>query len=425
LARLLDWLSWKYSVLFLVSAGNYGGPVDLGRPWSEFAGVAPEEVVHQIVKSVAAETRHRRLLSPAEGMNVLTVAAIHADEDPSNVRTSWIEAAAPGFPSPVNAQGQGYKRSVKPDVLAPGGRVAFLRPVLDSETELKYPRVSYNPGQLVATPGTTQGDVTATVPTRGTSNATALMSRAAAFVVPVLDELRQMDGGEVLNTVPDALWLKALLVHGARWGKVGEAYEDLLKSADNSNKFAEYLTRLLGYGRVDLDAIRECTEHRVTALAGGSLEADAGAVHRFPLPPSLSGKRGWRSLTITLVWMTPIHPVNHRWRRSHLWFRTPTSKMRLGSSGHLKRQGADWQAAQRGTVQHEVFEGDKAAAFVDGDEVVVHVSCREDAKVLNGAVPYALAVTLEVDECIGIDIYTEVRERVQNRLRVAAGGSVS
>jgi hypothetical protein len=75
---------------------------------------------------------------------------------------------------------------------------------------------------------------------------------------------------------------------------------------------------------------------------------------------------------------------------------------------------------QRGTVQHEVFEGEKAAAFVDGDDVVIHVSCREDAKVLSGEVPYAIAVTLEVDAAIGIDIYAEIRERVLSKVRVAA-----
>ena len=419
LARLLDWLSWKYSVLFLVSAGNYSTPVKLGRPWSELSEASHDDVVEQIVMGVAAETRHRRLLSPAEGMNIVTVAALHSDEDASTVRANWIDAARVGFPSPLNAQGQGYKRSVKPEVLAAGGRAAFTRPLLGSEAELKYPGVTYGPGQLVATPGATQGDLTATVPSRGTSNATALMSRAAAFVVPVLDELRQMDGGEALNSVPDALWLKALLVHAARWGELGEAYEALLGSDDNSGKLTEYLTRLLGYGGVDLDTIRQCTERRVTALAGGSLDADAGAEHRFPLPPSLSGKRGWRSLAVTLVWMTPIQPLNHRWRRAHLWYKTPTSKMKVGSRGHLKRNGADWMAAQRGTVQHEVFEGDKAAAFVDGEDIVVHVSCREDAKVLSGAVPYALAVTLEVDEEIEVDIYAEIRERVQQKLKVA------
>ncbi len=425
LARLLDWLSWKYNVLFLVSAGNHGQPIGLGCPWSELATVPVEEIRDRMVKAVAAETRHRRLLSPAEGMNVLTVGAIHEDSDPTPLRPSWIDPAIFGFPSPINAQGQGYRRSVKPDVLAPGGRVALLRPLQDSDTELSMPRVAYGPGQLVATPGPTAGDVSATVPSRGTSNATALMSRAAAFLAPVLAELRESEGGQILNRLAEAIWLKALLVHGAGWGEAGEAYQALFKTRNNSNELAEYLTRLLGFGRVDFDAVRECTETRVTALAGGTLTAETGAEHRFPLPPSFSGKRGRRRLVVTLAWMTPVHPLNHRWRRAHLWFSSPQSKLSIGSSKHLERRDADWQAVQRGTVQHEVFEGDKAAAFVDGDEVIIHVSCREDAKVLEGAVPYALAVTLEVDPAIGVDIYTEVRQRVQNKLRVAANSGLA
>jgi hypothetical protein len=422
LARLLDWLSWKYSVLFLVSAGNHGRPIALGRPWSELAAVPTEDLHDLVVKAVAADTRHRRLLSPAEGMNALTVGAVHEDGDSTTLRPNWIDPAKLGFPSPVNAQGQGYKRSVKPDVLAPGGRAALVKPLLNTSTELTLPRVAYGPGQLVATPGPTAGDVSATVPNRGTSNATALMSRGAALLVPVLAELRETEGGQALDQVAYAVWLKALLVHGARWGEAGDAYQALFRTPANCNKLAEYLTRLLGFGRVDLNAVRECTKARVTALAGGTLAAEAGAEHRFPLPPSLSGKRGWRRLVVTLAWMTPIHPLNHRWRRAHLWFASPQSKLSVGSKKHLERRGADWQAVQRGTVQHEVFEGGKAAAFVDGDEVVVHVSCREDAKVLSGAVPYALAVTLEVDTAIGIDIYTEVRERVLSKVRVVAGG---
>jgi type I restriction enzyme M protein len=54
-------------------------------------------------------------------------------------------------------------------------------------------------------------------------------------------------------------------------------------------------------------------------------------------------------------------------------------------------------------------------------EIVIHVSCREDAAVLADAVPYALAVTLEVDEAMGVDIYTEIQERVRAKLRIAGG----
>jgi hypothetical protein len=419
LARLLDWLSWKYKVLFLVSAGNHPRPIELGGPWSELDGNSHEELCNHILKAVAADTRNRRLLSPAEGVNALTVGALHEDNDSATVRASWLDPANFGYPSLINAHGPGYKRSVKPEVLAPGGRIALERPLTNSETRLSLPRVTYGPGQLVATPGPTPGDLSASVQSRGSSNATALMSRAAAFLVPTLDELRNAEGSRVLNAAPDAIWLKALLVHGARWSEVGKAYDAVFRTPQNGNNLAEYLSHMLGYGRADAEAVRECTATRVTALAGGNLQSEAGAEHRFPLPPSLSGKRGRRRLVITLAWMTPIHPLNQRWRRAHLWFSTPQSKLSVGSNKHLERTGADWQAVQRGTVQHEVFEGEKAVAVVDGDEIVVQVNCREDASSLTDSVPYALAVTLEVEDSIGIEIYTEVRERVQTRLRVA------
>jgi hypothetical protein len=95
---------------------------------------------------------------------------------------------------------------------------------------------------------------------------------------------------------------------------------------------------------------------------------------------------------------------------------TPKSKLKVN------RVGPDWRTAQRGTLQHATFEGESAAAFVDGEDIVVRMSCREDAPGLESSVPYAIAVTLEVADDIGVDIYTEVRERVRQRLQVLPSG---
>jgi hypothetical protein len=68
------------------------------------------------------------------------------------------------------------------------------------------------------------------------------------------------------------------------------------------------------------------------------------------------------------------------------------------------------------------MEGDRAAAFVDGENLEIRVNCRPDAGVLEDAVPYALATTLEVAEEIGVDIYNEVRVRVHAaRVQVTPG----
>jgi hypothetical protein len=268
------------------------------------------------------------------------------------------------------------------------------------------------PGIEVAAPGAHHGDVTHTTKTRGTSNAAALLTRAGAMLAPVLSELRLGEGAAALAGIPDAVVMKALLAHGARWGELGTTIHGHFGAIANADNRTERVTRLVGFGRLEIDDVAECSTTRVTGVGSGALAANEGAEHRFPLPPSLSGKRGLRRLTVTLAWFTPVNPLSHKWRKAQLWFETPQSKLKV------KRVGPGWQAAQRGTLQHETFEEEAASAFVDGDEVVVRVSCREDAPGLVGSVPYAIAVTLEVAEEIGIDIYTEIRERVRQRLQV-------
>jgi len=419
LARLLDWLSWKYGVLFVVSAGNYVDPIDTGKPWSELEALDPSLLTSVLIQSVAADTRNRRTLSPAEAMNALTVGALHADAD-LTVRppATRIDPIPFGYPSLLNGHGPGYRRSIKPDVLLPGGRLQFIRPLTRQSTAFQPVRLDVAPGHEVAAPGDA-GHLTCTAKTRGTSNANALLSRSAAFLAAMVAELRRSEGGDALASVPDGVLLKALLAHGARWGTLGTQLKEILRTVENTKKLADQLARLLGFGPLEVTDVAECTATRVTAVGGGTLLADAGAEHRFPLPPSLSGKRGWRRLALTLAWFTPVNPVSHRWRKAHLWFEAPTkSKLKVN------RVGPNWQAAQRGTLQHDTFESESASAFVDGDDVVVRVSCREDAPGLDREVPYALAVTLEVADDLAIDVYAEVRERVRQRLQVRMQGPI-
>jgi len=419
LARLLDWLAWRYRVLFVISAGNHSHRIELACTREALSRLAPAELQSQIIRAVAADARHRRLLSPAEGVNALTVGALHDDASNGAPPPQWFYPyIAEGLPSPINAQGMGYRRAIKPDILAPGGRVVFQEAVVSSaEASLSvYNRMS-PPGQIVAAPGRTAGDRNSTWSTRGTSNAAALVSRAAALLHDVLDELADLSGSEIIDTVPRAVWLKALLVHGADWGPAGSVLDGILRASDNSRQFKEYVTRLLGYGPLDIGRVRECTEYRATAVSCGVLSADTSHVHRFPLPPSLSGKRGYRRLAITLAWLTPVNPRHQSWRRADLWFAPPNDPL------HVERQQADWRAVQRGTLQHEILEGAEAAVFVDGANLEIQVSCRADAGALEENVPYALATTLEVAEEIGVPIYDEIRVRVQERVRVATSQS--
>ena len=87
-ARLLDWLAWRYQVLFVVSAGNHAGPIRLVSP-QQSAMPPVDGVQEQLIRSVAADARNRRLLSPAEAVNALTVASVHKDASTAPPPIGW------------------------------------------------------------------------------------------------------------------------------------------------------------------------------------------------------------------------------------------------------------------------------------------------------------------------------------------------
>ena len=73
---------------------------------------------------------------------------------------------------------------------------------------------------------------------------------------------------------------------------------------------------------------------------------------------------------------------------------------------------------RRGTVQHEVFEGQKAEPFIDEDLVKIKVNCREDAGKIQNPVPYGLAVSLEVAKEVDIAVYSEIRNRIMPVIQI-------
>ena len=407
-ARLLDWLAWKYQVLFIVSAGNHWQNLELDIPRPDLSSLTDREREKAILKAIAADTRNRRLLSPAETLNGLTVSATHDDFSSPPERHLLIDPfVQTNLPNVLSAQGPGYRRAIKPDILLPGGKQFLTEKQGTTHSKVTLQTNSFNtpPGQRVATPGN-PGQLDRTVYTRGTSNAAALASRGATFLYDLIEQLRDQPN-TYLPPRYDAALIKTLLVHGASWTEAQTTYEAVLKNTQNSRAFKEYLGRFLGYGVVDLPKVMACTEQRVTVLGFGELGDGEGAEFIFPLPPSLESVTEKRRLTITLAWLTPVNSSRQNYRVSHLWF-NPKSTNTIAP----ERTNADYRATQRGTVQHEVLEGNKAVTFQEGESIVIKINCRKDAGEIVEPIRYGLAVTLEVAEEVNIPIYQEVRERL-------------
>ena len=437
-ARLLDWLAFKYNVLFIVSAGNRLHDIELDVPRDELKTLSEEGRLKAVVKAIAADTRNRRLLSPAETINGLTVGADHVDAstplanpdliDPFQLATASNSPTSKGaasisqphtsanIPSTISAHGPGHRRSIKPDISLPGGRQFLREPLANAQPNalLEISGFARPPGQRVATPGP-QGQLDRTNHTRGTSNAAALASRGANFLYDLILQLRSQNGANIPLEY-DSVLIKALLVHGADWAENKLLYESILKNGQNSRTFRDYVGRFLGYGSANIARAITCSEQRVSVLGYGRLGDGDGEEFSFPLPPTLSAKSEKRRLTVTLAWLSPINSSNQNYRIAHLWF-DPANQLAPS------RIHADHRAAQRGTVQHEILEGENAVVFRDGDVIRLKINCRAVGGRITEPIRYGLVVTLEVAEGIDIPIYQEVRERLAVRVQINPAGS--
>ena len=159
-ARVIDWLAYHYRVLFCISAGNYCDTINIGLTQQQFAALSDGEKISATVKAISNSLTSRRLLSPAEAMNAITVGAAHAD-DSGNAYPQFGQRVdvlpSQTLFSPATRLGFGFNRSIKPDILMPGGRQLYNAPMQDSSTLYSVDNSIIAPGQKVALDSKKQG----------------------------------------------------------------------------------------------------------------------------------------------------------------------------------------------------------------------------------------------------------------------------
>ena len=253
----------------------------------------------------------------------------------------------------------------------------------------------------------------------GTSNATALASRYAALVHEKIMDLELPEDCDPLTDAHVAVLLKTMLVHGASWGDAAPLLEQVFETAGlDWRERVRLLQQFLGYGEVQFERCVTSTNQRATLLGWASISEGQAHVFNLPLPPSLSASKELRRLTSTLAWTSPTNQQHKNYRRAHLFLKVP------GEEIGVKTIGIDAKSAQRGTVEHRIFEGSDAKAFLDGSTLNVQVNCKEDGGKLSEAVPYAIAVTLEIGTGVEIDIYQEISARLRVQVEVPAAAAL-
>jgi len=251
----------------------------------------------------------------------------------------------------------------------------------------------------------------------GTSNAAALTSRAAIVIHSAVAALLEQPEAGSLASVPTALFVKALLVHTAEWPAETAAYvQQALVSLLDPSRGKDHLAGLLGYGVLRAMRGVACAPERATLVGGGFIAKDQRAIHQLPIPATLHLFGGWRRLTATLAWFTPINPADRRYRIARLRMELPK-----GSSSPLLVKGGQVHAdaTTRGTVQHTVLELDGPVISTDETGTLeIAVTCSEDAGFLDEPVPYAVIVSIEVAPETGVQVYEAVATRLRMRAPV-------
>lgn len=413
LARLLDWLAWEHNVVFVVSAGNFVESVDLPLPEADVEALSDRDRVHAVLGFLQSIQSRRRLLSPAESLNAITVGAMNEDASQGAVDRDLLRGHR--YPSPLSRGGLGYGGSVKPEILLPGGRQLY-RPRISAGTDssrFELIDTSNPPGTKVAAPGRA-GSLSSTTHTRGTSVAAAHASRLASRILVSVQSLIAQAAPSQFSSALLPSVVKALLVHAARWGDPLEVLDDLT-TAQHWTGERRKAAQFLGYGQVDPDLALFATERRVVLVGGGFL--GKGQAHRYliPMPSEMDGVNWRRRLVTTLAWMTPINIASRRYRKATL----SLSGASLGQWFESTTQ-ADDSLAGRGTVVHLVRESQKRLVLVDDAQLEIQVNCAEDAPDLTERVPYGLAITMEIAEPVAVDIQESVRARLAIPVRAQA-----
>ena len=410
LARLLDWLSYKYRVLFIVSAGNHPDEIETGIDFNNFKNLSDEEKDSIIIKFIDQDIRNKRLLSPAESMNALTVGAIFADNNDENPIGSLAKLCSDNIPAVYSSFGSGINNAIKPDIFFPGGR-NFVHEDYMHRGMVKWRESSTRaPGISSAAPGLTMGAIVNKAFSFGTSDATALVTNKAQECYAVLDEIFMKETGMGVPNEYVAVLIKAMLAHGASWNGWDKMFQGVLNISGTNAKNA--LHRYLGYGEPDVDKVKECTKEQVTLIGFGDIAQDKAFIYSIPIPIEFHEKRLKRKLTVTLAYLSPIHPSSIKYREKQVWMTINNGNSLIGS-----RVEYDYHAVQRGTLQHEIFENNSIEVWDIDESIELKINCRGCASENNPEmlIPYALFATFEMAPDCGVEVYQKVVTKVQTK----------
>ncbi|WP_303871928.1 S8 family peptidase [Acetobacterium wieringae] len=405
LSRLLDWLSYKYGILFIISAGNQSRFEDVfTETFTNFKALTIEERTNKVFETLSDNKGYLKVLSPAESINNLTIGATYSDFCDLDENQRQAFAVQKGFPSPISGFGFGYNNIITPDLFFFGGRKFLREDIVKQKT--KWVNNVNEPGCKSAAPyldGTSDGCSF----TFGTSDATAQLTHEAGICYEVLYDIFVNENDIEMPPSHIATLIKGMLTHGASWDNVGEKLSCCVSESQKK------LSRWLGNGIPNIQKVQEGAKNRVTLIGLGELSPDEAHVFRLPLPFNFSKSKISRKLTVTLSYLAPTNPSKQKYRSTQLWFEIEDlEKLKL------VRCNSDWQNVRKGTLQHEIFFGESAVVWDENNVLLIKINCKDDAEKLKEKVNYSLFVTFETAEALGLEVYEKIANKINTTVKV-------
>jgi hypothetical protein len=415
-ARLLDRLAHRLGILFCVSAGNHAGPFEISSvpTMAALEGAAPAERAKQTLSSVAKLIGSRRLLSPSETINGISVGAANIDAVSDVDRRRAVGRADPYHPlitaNPSSALGPGFASSVKPDILMPGSR-EHLSMVSSGETLSVRPSSAGRPHGLKVAAPPRPGGTSWEHYTCGTSAATALASRTAHRIHDALEDAYGNAFLQLAHSQRAAL-LKALLVHTATWPAESATFiKSILGPADGrqSVRQKDNIRRFLGYGLVDADEAVSCASDRATFWAVGSLGPEKRCPINVPIPICLSGQARPHLIKASLAWFTPVRPGRQSYRsvKLVLFASEELDELRVAPSSTQP----DLNQSSKGTVFSRRWDGNRAPVVSASSTITLMIQREIDrGPKVDELVPFGLAVSIAMPGVV--EVYDQARARL-------------
>jgi hypothetical protein len=413
-ARLFDWAAWRYNVLFVVSAGNDIEPYELDIDVEQWESADGPDRTQAILRAMGKKNHQRRLLSPAESMNTLAVGSLHEDYCSTSLLPNHVydPIDEPHIPSPISRIGGGYRRTVKPDIVVPGGRQLYrLKSFVPSrKAELKLQPSPSGPGQKVALPPVLS-ERNRMGYTQGTSNSAALVSRSAHEAYQFLEE-SGLDVDDPIYSQCLPVLTRALLVHGSTWSTQNRELRSTLAAGNGAPDLSAYL----GYGSLNSGSFIKPSATRAVMVGYGVFESEGLQEYTFPIPAEFSG-RTWKRISITLAWFSRVSPERSTYRNAKLGLSTSNRDINE-FAGASNSETANAIASQRGTLFHTVLSGQGEREFGAESILPLGVVCTQTNETSNmGHVTYGLLVTVEAREQTDIAVHSLIAARVREMIR--------